>query len=114
MCIRDRFQYDVSARVNAQAALESSHEGLKKSLDLHSQVSGKLAGANVALKKEMTQRINTELQSLKLQNELLHTGRLTTMGEMATGLAHELNQPLLAISQSADAAIPGGPGKLRN
>ena len=99
------FQYDVSARVNAQAALESSHEGLRKSLDLHSQVSDKLAGANVALKKEMTQRINTELQSLKLQNELLHTGRLTTMGEMATGLAHELNQPLLAISQSADAAI---------
>ena len=99
------FQYDVTARVKAQKALESSHEGLKKSLDLYSEVSDKLAGANAALQKEMTQRISTELQSLKLQNELLHVGRLTTMGEMATGLAHELNQPLLAISQSADTAI---------
>lgn len=99
------FQYDVTARIKAQEALESSHEGLRKSVDLHSEVSDKLASANAALQKEMTQRISTELQSLKLQNDLLHTGRLTTMGEMATGLAHELNQPLLAISQSADTAI---------
>jgi C4-dicarboxylate-specific signal transduction histidine kinase len=31
------------------------------------------------------------------QSELAHVARLSTMGEMATGLAHELNQPLTAI-----------------
>jgi len=33
----------------------------------------------------------------QLQRELNHVSRLSTMGEMATGLAHELNQPLTAM-----------------
>lgn len=37
--------------------------------------------------------------------ELAHVHRLNTLGEMASGLAHELNQPLAAISQLGDAAI---------
>ena len=37
-------------------------------------------------------------QHLSLQhNELAHVTRVSTMGEMATGIAHELNQPLAAI-----------------
>ncbi len=63
-----------------------------------------LAESNNALQQEIEQRKRTESQSLELQHELAHMGRLTTMGQMATGLAHELNQPLLAISQSADTA----------
>jgi len=34
----------------------------------------------------------------ELQSELVHISRLTAMGEMASTLAHELNQPLSAIS----------------
>ena len=34
----------------------------------------------------------------ELQSELLHVSRLTAMGEMASALAHELNQPLSAIT----------------
>jgi two-component system sensor kinase FixL len=34
----------------------------------------------------------------ELQSELVHMSRLTAMGEMASALAHELNQPLAAIS----------------
>jgi two-component system sensor kinase FixL len=34
----------------------------------------------------------------ELQNELVHVSRLTAMGEMASTLAHELNQPLSAIA----------------
>ena len=33
-----------------------------------------------------------------LQSELVHVSRLTAMGEMASSLAHELNQPLSAIT----------------
>ena len=34
----------------------------------------------------------------ELQSELVHVSRLTAMGEMASSLAHELNQPLSAIT----------------
>lgn len=41
-------------------------------------------------KQEIEQRKRTETQTIELQTELAHMGRLTTMGEMATGFAHEL------------------------
>ena len=37
------------------------------------------------------------------QSDLAHVARLNTMGEMASGLAHELNQPLAAIANYAAA-----------
>jgi len=39
-----------------------------------------------------------------IQARLQNAGRLTTLGEMATGLAHELNQPLAVMSLAADNA----------
>ncbi len=38
-----------------------------------------------------------------LQARMLHVSRLATIGEMAAGLAHELNQPLTAIANYAQA-----------
>ncbi len=40
----------------------------------------------------------------RLQDELLHAGRVSTMGELAGALAHEINQPLSAIMSNAQAA----------
>ena len=40
----------------------------------------------------------------ELQHELSHVTRLTAMGQMTSALAHELNQPLTAISNYANAA----------
>lgn len=39
------------------------------------------------------------------QAELAHFSRLSTIGEMSSALAHELNQPLCAIASSAKAAL---------
>jgi two-component system sensor kinase FixL len=39
----------------------------------------------------------------QLHARMLHVSRLATMGEMAAGLAHELNQPLTAIANYAQA-----------
>lgn len=39
------------------------------------------------------------------QHELIHVARLSTMGEMAAGLAHELNQPLSAIANFANGSL---------
>ncbi|HJW41866.1 MAG TPA: ATP-binding protein [Rhizomicrobium sp.] len=41
----------------------------------------------------------------ELQAEMLHVSRLTDMGQVAAGLAHELNQPLTAILNYSNASI---------
>jgi two-component system sensor kinase FixL len=48
--------------------------------------------------RDLTERQKTESRLQELQSELVHVSRLTAMGEMASTLAHELNQPLSAIS----------------
>jgi two-component system sensor kinase FixL len=45
----------------------------------------------------VSQRRDAEQRVHELRSELLHVSRLSEMGEMASGLAHELNQPLTAI-----------------
>ncbi|HEY2357909.1 MAG TPA: PAS domain S-box protein [Phenylobacterium sp.] len=48
--------------------------------------------------RDLTERQTTERRLQDLQSELVHVSRLTAMGEMASALAHELNQPLSAIA----------------
>ena len=49
--------------------------------------------------RDLTETQETETRLQELQNELIHVSRLTAMGEMASTLAHELNQPLSAIAK---------------
>ena len=49
----------------------------------------------------VTELKKAEERSRTLQNDLAHISRLSTMGEMAAGFAHELNQPLTAIHNYA-------------
>jgi two-component system sensor kinase FixL len=48
--------------------------------------------------RDLTERQQTETRMQELQTELVHVSRLTALGEMASSLAHELNQPLSAIA----------------
>jgi two-component system sensor kinase FixL len=48
--------------------------------------------------RDLTQRQEREHLLHEVQSELLHISRLSTMGEMASALAHELNQPLSAVA----------------
>jgi len=48
--------------------------------------------------RDLSQRVAAEERLQSLQTELIHVSRLSAMGEMATTLAHELNQPLSAMS----------------
>lgn len=47
---------------------------------------------------DLTEDWRTQARLQELQSELVHVSRLSAMGEMAATLAHELNQPLGAIS----------------
>jgi two-component system sensor kinase FixL len=53
--------------------------------------------------RDVSARERTEQRLRELQAELVHVSRLSAMGEMASALAHELNQPLTAIMNYAQA-----------
>lgn len=52
----------------------------------------------VGFVRDLTQRQERERLLHEVQSELLHVSRLSVMGEMASALAHELNQPLTAMT----------------
>jgi two-component system, LuxR family, sensor kinase FixL len=56
--------------------------------------------------RDLTEKHRTEAQVQELQAELIQVARLSAMGTMASTLAHELNQPLTAIANYAEAVAP--------
>jgi signal transduction histidine kinase/ligand-binding sensor domain-containing protein len=67
------------------------------------------------LRNEIARRELAEVEAQQRLHELAHLSRVAFAGELATSLAHELNQPLAAIVSNADAArrmltMPGVPG----
>ncbi len=61
---------------------------------------------------DVTARKAIEHRSRELQSQLVHADRLKSMGTMAAALAHEINQPLGAISNYAEGCLTrlAGPG----
>lgn len=54
--------------------------------------------------QNVTPRKQMEAEQERLRADLSHLARVSTMGEMAAGLAHELNQPLATIAQNSGTA----------
>ena len=59
----------------------------------------------VAVGRDITERKRAEEQARQHVNELAHVTRLSSMGEMASALAHELNQPLASILSYSQACL---------
>jgi len=57
----------------------------------------------VGFVRDNTAQHASEIEARRLQERLIHVSRLATVGEMASGIAHELNQPLAAIATYAHA-----------
>jgi len=55
--------------------------------------------------RDLTERQATERRLQDLQSELVHVARLTALGEMASALAHELNQPLSAAANYVKGSV---------
>ena len=61
--------------------------------------------ALLGITRDITEHKQAEEQARRHQTELARVARLSTMGEMATGMAHELSQPLSAIANFARGCI---------
>ncbi len=64
-----------------------------------------IAGAVLCTALDVTERNRAEQQLAEYRNALSHVARVATAGEMATVMAHEINQPLAAIAHTASACI---------
>ena len=53
--------------------------------------------------RDLTERQEAERRIQDLQSELLHASRLSVMGQMASTMAHEINQPLTAVTNYLEA-----------
>ena len=73
---------------------------------------------SIAFVRSLREQIATQAHLNELHGELLHASRVSAMGEMGAGLAHELNQPLTATANFLGAAhmrlgMGGSPEQLR-
>jgi two-component system, LuxR family, sensor kinase FixL len=56
------------------------------------------------ISRDVTARKQAEQETVLLRREVAHVARVTMMGQLASALAHEINQPLGAILRNAEAA----------
>jgi two-component system sensor kinase FixL len=58
----------------------------------------------VGIIRDISEQVQARSEAIINRERLAHVTRLTTMGEMAAGIAHEINQPLSAITSYAHAS----------
>jgi C4-dicarboxylate-specific signal transduction histidine kinase len=66
---------------------------------------GQLATVNEELRKEILERKSAEEALRKAQTDLAHVARVMTLGELTASIAHEVNQPLAAVTTNANACL---------
>lgn len=64
-----------------------------------------LSHANAQLSSEMQERERAEARLQVLQSELVQANKLASLGQIAAGVAHEINQPVSAIRAYSDNAV---------
>lgn len=81
-------------RLAAREALQQAHDELERKVALRT---ADLSDANQRLHDEIAERIRAERTLRAAQDELVQAGKLAVIGQLSTGIAHELNQPLAAL-----------------
>jgi predicted ATPase/signal transduction histidine kinase len=71
----------------------------------HAQLYAELQQENIERRRAEKELRRSEASLREAQSELARVTRLTTMGEMAASIAHEVNQPLAGIVTNANATL---------
>lgn len=90
------------AQRRAKESIRRAHDKLDERVR---ERTSDLKRANDQLQLEIAEREAAESRLLTAQSEMARVSRITTMGELAASIAHELNQPLGSIVMSGDACL---------
>ena len=88
-------------KLEAKLALERINAELELTVERRTRA---LTDTNVELRREMTERIQAEATLRAAQDDLVQAAKLAVLGQLATGITHELAQPLGAIRTLAGNA----------
>jgi len=91
-----QFVFDYTCSV---AGFDAERWMRMRALPLHRPARGA-----IIMHDDITDRMTAEWAAQRRRDDLTHMQRLATLGELATSIAHELNQPLAAIMASASTA----------
>ncbi|SAL31367.1 sensor signal transduction histidine kinase [Caballeronia choica] len=91
----------IAEKLKGQDALRSANERLEVTV---ARRTAALREANERMQQEIVERTRAEQLLRDSQQEVVHAGKLAVLGQMAAGLTHELNQPLVAIKTLCDNA----------
>lgn len=88
--------------LQAREALQRAHDELERKV---TERTADLSDANQHLQEEVEERRRTERTLREAQSGLVQAGKLAVIGQLAAGIAHELNQPLAALITLSGNAI---------
>ncbi len=89
---------DISKRKSAERELLRAHSDLEERIKART---ADLTLTNADLMQEIKERKRVEIELKNAQAQLIQSGKLASIGELAAGVAHELNQPLMVIRSTA-------------
>ncbi len=87
----------LAAQLDREARLELERRVEVRTLEL--------TEVNRALSREVDERQQTEIRLRALQADLVQANKLASLGQIAAGVAHEINQPVAAIRANADNGL---------
>jgi len=109
---RDTFRSILKKAAGGDGSYETEYRvvlpnGKVRWIGSHGRVAFDGAGKPILVRgvsNDITGRKEAELETQNLRREITHVGRVSMMGQLASALAHEINQPLGAILRNAEAA----------